>query len=252
MGVPLISGTYENISRLITNYALSDTQKPVIVSHININNFYHLQNDSEFQRDLIGNAILLFDGIGMKLAEFIMDRNIVRDLNGTDLFPLLMKSMEKNNIRIFFLGSKPEVVRKAVQNTVKQYKNIKIVGYESGYFSTEQEPEIVRKINDSGADMLIIGMGFVKQEKFALKYRKKLNVKLIWTVGGLFDFVSATKKRAPLLMRKIKLEWLFRFIMEPSRMFHRNFIAAPLFFKRVLTYKYIKRNDEKDKSDSHS
>jgi N-acetylglucosaminyldiphosphoundecaprenol N-acetyl-beta-D-mannosaminyltransferase len=194
--------------------------------HINLRNYYYLQKDIKLKEEIKNYCISIFEGIGMKVGFFLKGYGVLHDLNGTDLIPLLLKKILNSGYKLFLLGAKEEIVVKAINNLRKRFPGLNICGYNNGYFSGKFEPELLKKINESNADILLIGMGFPIQEKFVLKYKDKLKTSLIWNVGGLFDTLSGNKKRAPVILRKMRLEWLFRFVLEPGRMFHRNTVAA--------------------------
>jgi len=137
-----------------------------------------------------------------------------------------LKNICNSDTGLFLLGSEDATVKKAVLNIQKRFPGINVCGYNNGFIPEEEETKLVEKINNCKADILLIGMGFPLQEKFVLKYKDNLRVSLIWSVGGLFDSLSGNKKRAPVLIRKMRLEWLYRFLLEPQRMLHRNTVAA--------------------------
>ena len=159
------------------------------------------------------------------------------DLNGTDLFPMVMKGARRRRIRIFFLGASKEVLAAAVGEIEKLFGEYCVAGYHDGYFPSDDEDGVIEQINNSEANMLVIGMGFTKELEFTLKYRGRLKVPLVWNVGGLFDFVSGAKPRTPRIMRKCRLEWLFRLLLEPRRMFHRYVILTPWFYWQIVKNK---------------
>lgn len=210
---------------LFSKIRKNGNEKEVIV-HINLRNYYYLNKDAQFKDDIKKNCLLVFDGIGMKIGLFLKGYGMLPDLNGTDLFPLVMEKMSKSNIGVFLLGAEEKVVHDVAKSILREYPTINICGYYNGYFTDNEENEIVELINKSKADLLLISCGFPLQEQFALKYKDRLEVSLIWNVGGLFDFISGNKIRAPLLFRRLRLEWFFRLLKEPHRMLHRNTVAA--------------------------
>lgn len=227
--------TNELICRIFDNTEFSPANK-LIITHINLRNYYYLIKNEKLANWLNKNCVLAFEGIGLKILFWLKGYGINKDLNGTDLFPLFMKRMQKKKLNIFLLGSEMNVISKAAGNTEKQYPGIKICGYQDGYFNRSNEKKIIDNINKCGTDVLIAGMGFPAQEEFIIRNIQYLNAGLIWFVGGLFDFISGTKPRAPLFIRKIRLEWLFRFLLEPRRMFYRNTVCAFGAIKHILTH----------------
>lgn len=234
----LHTGTFNGVAQWIIHQSLiREAVLPTIIAHINIHNYYQLIKNQPFKRDLQQNSLLLFDGIGLKVSAFIAGLGWLPDLNGTDLFPLIMEKGSETQLKVYCLGSKYNVINRAVNKIRDRFPSITVTGYRHGYFKPNEEKNVVEEINASKADMLIIGMGFITQEKFALHYRDQLTVKVIWNVGGLFDIVSEEKPRTPLSMRKLRLEWLFRLLLEPRKRWKRNIISAPYFFLNFLMYR---------------
>ena len=225
-GIEYYSGEFQDFIDFILINLKNGTGEKTIIVHINLRNYYFLQKDSILKDQIKNNCISIFEGIGMKVGFFLKGYGFLPDLNGTDLIPLLLTNILNSNYKLFLLGAEEEIVVKAINNLNKRFPGLNICGYNNGYFSEKYELELLKKINESNADILLIGMGFPKQEKFVLKYHDKLKTSLIWNVGGLFDTLSGHKKRAPVMLRKIRLEWLFRFVHEPGRMLHRNTVAA--------------------------
>jgi len=234
----LHTGTFNDVAQWIIHQSLiREAVLPTIIAHVNVHNYYELIKNQPFKRELQQNSFLLFDGIGLKGAAFIAGLGWLPDLNGTDLFPLIMGKGSEKQLKIYCLGTELGVIERAVNKIRYRFPRILVTGYRHGYFKPNEEKEVVEEINASKADMLIIGMGFITQEKFALRYRKQLDVKVIWNVGGLFDIVSEEKPRTPLFMRKLRLEWLFRLLLEPRRRWKRIFVSAPYFFVNFLMYR---------------
>jgi exopolysaccharide biosynthesis WecB/TagA/CpsF family protein len=234
----LLTGSFDEAANWLVQKAC-DTKKTTMVTHINIYNYYYLRRNPDLNKKLNENCTSMLDGIGMKIGAFLLGLGWLPDLNGTDLFPLVMTRILKRPKRIFLLGAEKNIVMLAVRNIQKQFPEVKIVGYHTGYFKSKDETNIVSYINRKKAQILLVARGFGKQEEFVLKYCDQLKIPLIWNVGGLFDFISGVKPRAPLFLRRLRLEWLFRFLLEPGRMFFRNFIVAPWFigyvvYKRIL------------------
>jgi len=206
---------------------LKDIQSgKIIIVHINLRNFYYLQKDKKLKEEIRKHCICIFEGIGMKTGFFLKGYGILPDLNGTDLIPLLLEKISGSEFKLFFLGGESQIVEKAVQETAKKIPRLNFCGFNNGYLTENEEIETIEKINNSKTDILLVGLGFPLQEKFVLKFKDNLKVPLIWSVGGLFDTLSGNKSRAPVILRKIRLEWLYRLLLEPGRMLHRNTVAA--------------------------
>ena len=233
LGLPLITGDAHQVADWLVSL-IDCTQPPVIISHVNANNYYHLCKDSTFCRYLTNNAYLLFDGIGMKLAASWLGLGWLTDLNGTDLFPLVMTKLVNKNVPLYFLGANELVVISTIQRIHRLWPTAQIAGYSFGYFKETDEDKIVEAVNASGAKLLLVGRGFILQEEFSLRQNKQLKASLIWNVGGLFDFISGNKPRAPFWLRQMGLEWLFRLVREPRRLWFRTFIVGPWLASHIL------------------
>jgi N-acetylglucosaminyldiphosphoundecaprenol N-acetyl-beta-D-mannosaminyltransferase len=138
---------------------------------------------------------------------------------------------------MYFLGGKPGVAQKARQKLQARIPALTITGECQGYFDIGAEERIIEKINNAKPDILVVGMGTSKQEKWIYRNRHRLNVPLCWAVGAVFDFISVRIERAPYWMRKINLEWLYRLYREPKRLWKRYLLGNPIFIFRVLKFK---------------
>jgi N-acetylglucosaminyldiphosphoundecaprenol N-acetyl-beta-D-mannosaminyltransferase len=239
-GLGLHAGELNDFSDHISNYH-NNSQELLIIVHINLRNYYFMHKDTELMKNIKEYSLPVLDGIGMKFAILLKKKIKVNDLNGTDLFPLVMDSFDKAGKRIFIIGGTQNVVMKTVESIRKNYRRIIISGYNNGFLREDEEESIVDRINQAGAEVLLLSMSFPLEEQFAFRNKEKLKVKMIWNLGGLFDILSGEKKRAPLSLRKIRLEWLYRFLKEPGRMFHRNTVAA------FWSISHILFNDDKQR-----
>jgi exopolysaccharide biosynthesis WecB/TagA/CpsF family protein len=236
------TGSYSCAREFIVNNMFSaDRTPPLIVSHLNLNNYYRLQKQPmEIQKQGIAN-VTIFEGIAMKLGAFLLHGRWYPDLNATDLFPMVMDKSRHKDVRLYCLGAEKNVVAGAADRIKERYGPNCAVEHHHGYFRADEEEEIIAGINRSMANILLLGMGYQKEMEFAMKHYRKLKVPLIWNVGGLFDFISGEKRRAPILMRKIRLEWMFRLLLEPKRMFHRYVMLAPWWFFHIFHQKIHSR-----------
>ena len=193
--------------------------------------------DEEFRNILNSADLCTADGIGVVYAARILKTPVPERVAGFDLTCALLEKMSKTGKSVFLFGAKPTVAEIAAANMEKKYEGIKIAGTHDGYFKSEDEAEIVREINESGADLLLVCLGAPKQEKWIAAHRDELNVKLCMGVGGTLDVFAGTAKRAPKIFIKLNLEWLYRFIKNPSRI--GRFAALPKFMWTVIRKKKI-------------
>jgi exopolysaccharide biosynthesis WecB/TagA/CpsF family protein len=174
------------------------------------------------------------DGMGMKLAAMAAGDSLVDNVNGTDLFPLLCALAAQLGLKIGFLGARPGVAQRCAEQMIAAFPRLKIVYVRDGYFDRSGDAEVVRNISTSGAQILFVAMGVPNQELWLAEHAKQLNVPVKLGVGALFDFYSGSIPRAPLILRKAGLEWLFRLALEPKRMFGRYVLGNPRFIARLV------------------
>lgn len=157
-------------------------------------------------------------------------------VTGCDMFQNLVRVAAEKGYKIFLFGAKEEVVTKVKSIYEKQYPGIQIVGYRNGYFAEKDEPEIVKQMHDSGADMMFVAFSSPKKEYWVNKYLNEIGIPFVMGVGGSFDIVAGVTERAPKWYQDHGLEWFYRFIQEPKRMWKRYMIGNAKFV--ALTYKY--------------
>jgi len=180
---------------------------------------------------------VLPDGIGLTLAGKLLKTPLKENINGTDMLPFLCKMAVSHGHSLFLLGGRPGVAAQAARRLSERYQ-VSIVGAAHGYFDRFKESQqVIDQINLSGADILLVGLGAPEQEKWIMRHRHRLTPRVLMGVGGLFDFYSGTIKRAPVWMREIGLEWVYRILQEPGRMWRRYVIGNPLFLYRVVRWR---------------
>jgi exopolysaccharide biosynthesis WecB/TagA/CpsF family protein len=190
--------------------------------------------NSAYARVLSRQHNVFADGVGVKLAAKMNNVDIRANVNGTDMFPLLCKAAAEHGLRIYLLGGMPGVAAQAAENMSRDIPGLRIVGTHHGYFSADEEAHIVDEINASGATILLVGLGAPRQEMWIHRNLCRLAPAVSIGVGGLFDYYSGRLQRAPVLMRKCSLEWLWRLILEPRRLARRYLIGNLLFVMRCL------------------
>lgn len=196
-------------------------------------------NDDDNFRDLINNADLsLCDSTIVKIAALILRIRLKEKITGTDLLHTVCHTVKEKN-KCFVLGSTEENIKKSADKMKELFPNICIGGFHHGYF--KEDKEVIHKINSASTEVLMIGMGSPKQEFWINDNRKFLKVKIIICIGGLLDVLAGKVKRAPEWMQKIGLEWSWRLIHEPHRLWKRYFVDDMKFFylllKQVITGK---------------
>lgn len=208
----------------------------------NVDHIVKLEEDKEFL-EIYNNAdLILTDGMPLVWVSKMCKNPIKEKISGSDFFPKLCEFSVKKGYKIFLLGAAEGVAYRAKINLENKYKGINIVGTYSPKYGFEKDKyeisKIINMINETKPDILAVGVGAPKQEKFIYKYLNELKVPLSLGVGATIDFEADNIKRAPKWMQKSGLEWFYRFIKEPKRMFKRYFIDDIKFIN--IMFKYIK------------
>jgi N-acetylglucosaminyldiphosphoundecaprenol N-acetyl-beta-D-mannosaminyltransferase len=177
------------------------------------------------------------DGIGIRIGGRMLGWGLRDNVNGTDLFPLLCESATAAGRALYLLGARPGVAAGAAASMQQRFPRLRIAGCRDGYFSPDEEPDVVAEINASGAAILLVALGAPRQELWIAERLAGLQVPVAMGVGGLFDFYSGRIRRAPIWMREIGLEWVYRIMQEPGRMWRRYIIGNPVFLYRVWIQK---------------
>lgn len=212
----------EEAIEICKRYLLGDKYRSLYF--INAHCYNVSKIDDVYRKSLIKSDLVLNDGIGMKIGLRLFNIKEKENMNGTDFIPKLLEAAIGLGSKIYLLGSKEEVIKEVEVKLRNKFPKCNIVGYHSGYFDNDEE--IVNDINKSKAELLIVGMGVPLQEKWLYLNSQKLsNVKLSVAGGAIFDFMSNKVRRAPKIIRKLKMEWIFRLLLEPKRLWRRYLIG---------------------------
>ena len=188
----------------------------------------------DYQRVLQSSDRLLPDGSGIKLAMRMQGIALIENLNGTDLFPQLCRVAATHGLSLFLLGAAPGVAQQAADNMRRRYPGLRIAGTHDGYFDAQQEAGVIDQINRSRADILLVAMGVPRQELWLARNRDRLGTSVDMGVGGLFDFYAERVSRAPAWLRRLGMEWTWRLLREPTRLWRRYILGNPEFVLRAL------------------
>lgn len=186
--------------------------------------------------DIIGKAQLVIpDGIGVQIGLKILGHNVKR-IAGIEFARKLIDRYSETSEPIAFVGAKPDIIKKAVENIKKENPSANIVYVQDGYFSDEEK--VLSELVNSGAKLVLAALGSPKQELFISKAQRLMPEAVLIGIGGSFDVWSGVVNRAPEVYQKLGLEWLYRTVKEPKR-FKRIFPALPLFVIKVLQEKFF-------------
>lgn len=202
--------------------------KPSYVVTPNVDHIVKLEQDKEFQNVYKEADLILTDGMPLIWISKLKKNPIKDKVSGSDLFPQVCKLAADKGYKVFLLGAAEGIAARAAENLRSKYNGLNIVGtYSPSYGFEKKEDEIqkiIEMINEVKPDILAVGLGAPKQEKFLYKYRRKLNVPVSLAIGASIDFEAGNINRAPKWMQNIGLEWLYRLYKEPGRMAKRYLI----------------------------
>jgi len=228
----------DNLNMQETLQVINDTiDSGAQLHHVVINaaKMVAMQTDLKLRQSVNSCDLINADGQSVVWASRILGQPLKERVAGIDLMENLVELAYKKNYKIFFFGAKEEVVSRVVNNYKIKYSKDIIAGYRNGYFKKEDEVDIAKQISDSGADILFVAISSPTKENFLYDNKETLRVvNFIMGVGGSFDVVSGLVKRAPLWMQKIGMEWFYRFVQEPKRMWKRYLIGNIKFIWMVF------------------
>lgn len=212
-----------------------EARKPtqhVVINALKVN---LMNEDAELKQIVNSCPLINADGASILWAAKRLGVPLKERVAGIDLFLNLIKVAADKGYKVYLFGAKEEVVQKVKSIFLKQYPSLKIVGVRNGYFKEEDEEQIVADMAASGADMMFVAFSSPKKEYWVNKYLNELHIPFVMGVGGSFDVVAGVTDRAPKWMQDHGLEWFYRFIQEPRRLWNRYIIGN---WKFVLyTYK---------------
>jgi len=230
-----IQETLQTIEKAIAN----KTQLHHVV--VNAGKIVAMQTDLQLRKSVNESDLINADGQAVVWASKLLKQPLKERVAGIDLMQNLVELAHEKNHKVYFFGAKEEIVQEVVKKYSEKYSPNIIAGYRNGYFKKEEEKDIAKQISESGANILFVAISSPTKENFLYQNKALLsNVNFIMGVGGSFDVVSGKVKRAPLWMQKNGLEWFYRFIQEPKRMWRRYLVGNTKFIILVLKERFKK------------
>ncbi len=228
LGVPVWNPEYDEFL-LWWNEMLSSGRRTRLMAIANAHTLNLAHERPELHACLCGMDAILNDGIGAAIAARLRGTSFAYNFNGTDLFPRLFADTTRP-LTVYLYGASEASNAGAAEAIERRFTNVRVVGRMHGFADTELT---VRSIAQSGADVLLVALGQPRQETFLTEHRERLNVRVACGVGALFDFLSGHAQRAPRWVRACKMEWAYRLLREPVRLFHRYVVGNPKFLFRA-------------------
>jgi N-acetylglucosaminyldiphosphoundecaprenol N-acetyl-beta-D-mannosaminyltransferase len=208
----------------------SRIEQGVFTQHVvvNVAKLVNMQHDEALADSVRSCDIVNIDGMGIVWGARMLGIPVPERVAGIDLFKHLLEMASESDFPVFLLGAKPHVVERAVEVVAAQHPGLRVAGYHDGYF-WDDEARVVDMIRRSGARLLFVAITSPKKENFINRWRSQLGVDFVMGVGGTFDVVAGEVRRAPDWMQRCGLEWLYRLVQEPRRMWRRYLVTNGLF-----------------------
>lgn len=233
--IPVDALTMEETIHLIDRSIIE--RRPIHHVVINAAKVVNAQKDMVLKESIVNCDIINADGQAIVWASRLFNTPLPERVAGIDLMESLVKLSAQKKYKIFFLGATQEIVNTVVNFYSNLYGKGIIAGYRNGYFKKEEEQVVAKQISDSNADILFVAMSSPKKEIFLNTYKDQIQTPFIMGVGGSFDVVAGHVKRAPVWMQKSGLEWFYRVLQEPRRMWKRYLFGNSEFIYLVLKEK---------------
>jgi N-acetylglucosaminyldiphosphoundecaprenol N-acetyl-beta-D-mannosaminyltransferase len=201
------------------------------IQHVAINaaKLVALQQQPEL-REIIGRCQLVgADGQAVVWASRLLGDPLPERVAGIDLMHALIAMAEREDYGVYILGARREVLETAVQRLREMHPKLRIAGYRDGYFTDDEGPDVAKAIRAASAQILFVAMSSPRKEHWLGEYGPMLNVPFVMGVGGSIDVVAGVTRRAPRLWQRLGIEWLYRLLQEPRRMFRRYLITNTKF-----------------------
>lgn len=211
-----------------------------VIHHVVVNaaKVVNAQNDPELRNSIINCDIINADGQAVVWASRFLNQPLPERVAGIDLMEALVKLCSEKSYRIYLFGAREEVVTKVVEKYSNQYGPEIIAGYRNGYYNKADEPVIAKQIADSKPSILFVAISSPRKEIFLNTYKDLIKAPFIMGVGGSFDVVAGVVKRAPKWMQRMGLEWFYRLVQEPGRMWKRYLVGNSKFIYLVFKEKF--------------
>lgn len=236
LGVPLAACTTEEfISEVLSKAPDPSVSRPLLITYLNAwcsNLAARLPGYRELLRTF---DCVYADGQAVVWAAQFLKHPVPERVNAADFIVEFCRRAAADGVSLFLLGGPDGVAAQAAASFNRAVPGLRIVGAESGYFqSPEQEESLLARIVAAAPDVLVVGMGVPLQEEWVFRHAPRTGARTIWCVGAMFEYHSGYRARAPVWVRRAGLEWAFRLLLEPRRLWRRYVIGNTLFVLRVL------------------
>jgi N-acetylglucosaminyldiphosphoundecaprenol N-acetyl-beta-D-mannosaminyltransferase len=236
MGCPLdVLSMEETLDRV---EAVVRSGRPHQHMAINAAKFAAMEKNAELRAAVRRSDVITADGASIVTAARFLGSPLPERVAGIDLFQAIVARAAQRSWRLYFLGAKPEIVRKTVEVLSARHPGLIVAGYRDGYFSKDEEEAVATSVRDARADALFVAISPPKKEIFLARWMETMQVPWCMGVGGSFDVIAGKSRRAPEILQRAGLEWFFRFVQEPRRLGRRMWLENGRFVLRVAQARF--------------
>lgn len=226
-GVPIEALTMDEVLSIVDDTI--ERRQRLLIGMVNAAKLVNMRRDESLGQSVREADMILADGMAVVWACWLLGRRLPERIPGIDLMHHMLKRSSERGHRVYCLGAEEEVLSKAVMRMQVDHPGLAIAGYQHGYYDAEDEPRIVERIRASKPDILLVAMTSPKKERFLARWSDRMDVPVCHGVGGSFDILAGKTKRAPRALQNLGLEWLYRVIQEPRRLWRRYLVTNSLF-----------------------
>ena len=237
LGVDIDNITIDEAGEITKNLIEKSNKSCRIIVAPNVEIIMAAQKDEEFFNTLKKAELATPDSVGVAIGGKLQKKPFKERIPGQAYFRKVLEVGEKEGWTFYLLGGKGDVPSLASENIKKIYPNLNIVGYHEGFFEKDSEEDVIKEINDLKPNVLFVAMGAPLQEKWIAKHQEELKVDVAAGQGGTFDYEAGKIKRAPLVFQKLGIEWFWRLMMQPSRLF--RMLVLPVYLLKIILTKDI-------------
>ncbi len=232
LGVPVHTVTMAQACEICEQAV--DRKQPLRIGVANAAKVVKMRHDDRLRRAVASSDLVLADGASLVWASRILGQSLPERVTGIDLFFRLLALANKRRFSVYFLGATAEVLAKLIEKVRADYPNLVVAGFRDGYFRDEESEAVAAEVADSAPDFLFLGMGTPKKELFLADWARHTRATVSHGVGGTFDVYAGNVKRAPMWMQRTGVEWFYRVLQEPRRMWKRYLVTNTAFLALLM------------------
>ena len=242
-GVPIRALTMGQVVAVVDEAI--ERRSRLLLGVVNAAKLVNMRRDETLRRAVLTADLIVADGMSVVWASRLLHRRLPERVAGIDLMNAILKYGDERGYRIFFLGATDAVLRETLDYVREVHPGVVIAGARNGFFKASEEVDVVADIRDASPDVLFAAMSSPKKEVFLARWSEALDVPVCHGVGGAFDVIAGKVRRAPQRWQRWGLEWLYRVVQEPGRMW-RRYLVTNVLFSAMVFREWVKSSPPKE------